>query len=327
MGLSALAQVIGSSAAQWAEQPVETGENIGSDNYLFGRQARVTVNGMTFVYGELDMDIDIPFDDDTEPNEAEITVYNLSWNSISRLGKGQSITVEAGYGDDTGVIFAGRIDRIQTGWDGPDLAVTMKCLDDVAAKTVESIKFPKGTRASEILSSLLEKTGTPVASFEPARDKVYERDETVDGDLMSEIKKYADVCGISTYVIKGKVYARPPSSGDSIGFTVSENTGLIGSPEYFEEEETADGKSAADSENEDNILGGTGSGEKTDRVKATARDKTVTTGYKVKLLLQHRIQTASLVKLSSLLVQGSFRVRSGKHVINESDFYTEIEVV
>ena len=48
---------------------------------------------------------------------------------------------------------------------------------------------------------------------------------------MENIKKYAQVCGVSVYVNKGKIYARHIKDGDNINFTVQASTGMIGSPE------------------------------------------------------------------------------------------------
>lgn len=46
------------------------------------RTGQVTINSET-----LDLEFTVPFDDDLEPNEAEIIVYNLSDNTIKQLKK------------------------------------------------------------------------------------------------------------------------------------------------------------------------------------------------------------------------------------------------
>ncbi len=291
--MSGYAEAMARAAEEWAADDIPKAPTLA-----FGRKCLIRTGGMTFDYEQIDMEVSVPFDDDMEPNEAEITLYNITWDHAARLEKGQTLTVEAGYGDDTGVIFSGVIDRVKTQWNGADRATVIKCVDDVEAKTVESIKYPAGTKASTILRALLEKTGTPIEDFTPVRDKTYGEAEIVDGDLMENIKKYARVCGISVYIIKGKLYARVLSKGDDISFTVSEETGMVGSPEEFEEEQEQDG----------------------------GESETVH-GYNVKLLLQHRIQAASIINLSSLLANGSFRVKSGKHTVSENDFYTEVKVM
>ena len=114
---------------------------------------------------------------------------------------------------------------------------------------------------------------------------------------MENIRKYAEVCGISVYINKGKVYARHISEGDNVYFNVNADTGLIDSPEEFEEEITAEDY------------------------------KDIVKGYKFKMLLQHRLTTAAIINLESVNVTGEFRVRSGKHVFNSGETTTECEVI
>lgn len=264
---------------------------------VFGSVAKIKCNNVTVDSNELDFEFTVPFDDDMEANEAEIIIYNLSKNTISRFKNRAEITIEAGYEKDTGVIFSGFVDRVKTKIDGATKITTIKCLDDVSKKTVESLSFAEGTKASYILKTLLNKTGLPIAVFKTRRDWTYKDKVTVDGDLMQNIKKYSEVCGISTYVNKGKIYSRYIKNGDNINFTVQESTGMLGSPEEFEEEQTAEDY------------------------------KETVTGYKIEMLLQHRMTTAAIVKLKSLNANGTFRVRKGVHRFNELEAITEIEVV
>jgi len=279
---------------EWAKP---TNVDFIKPNGLFGSVAIVKCNGVTINSKNLDLEFNVPFDDDMEANEAEIIVYNLSKSTISKLKRKKAISIEAGYDKDTGVIFNGFIDRVTTKRDGAEKITTIKCFDDVSNKTVESLTFAAGTKASYILKTLLNKTGLPIAVFKVRRNWTYKDEETVDGDLMQNIKKYSEVCGISTYVNKGKIYSRYIKDGDNINFTVDVEHGMLDSPEEFEEEQTAE-------------------------------DYTETvTGYNINMLLQHRMTTAAIIKLKSLTANGTFRVRKGKHIFNESEARTEIEVI
>lgn len=207
---------------------------------VFGSTATVKCGNVTIKSDNLDIEFTVPFDDDMEANEAEIIVYNLSSATINKLKIKSSISIEAGYKNDTGVIFKGFINKVTTRHEGADKITTVKCLDDVTKRTVENVSFAKNTKASYILKTLIDKTGIPVAVFKMRRDFTYKNEQTVDGDLMENIKKYAQVCGVSVYVNKGKIYARHIKVGDNINFTVQASTGMIGSPEPYEEEVTAE---------------------------------------------------------------------------------------
>ena len=273
----------------------------------FGRNAVIISNGVVINAKEIDFEFTVPFDDDTEANESEIIVYNLTWNTINRLIYNNPITIMAGYKEDTGIICKGYIKKVSSKKEGTDRVTTIKILDDPERQehAIKSKSFNSGTSASTILKSLINELNLPLAVFEIARDKKFKDAQTVDGDLMDNIRKYAEICGISVYINKGQIFARPITSGDNINFIVSVETGLIGSPEEFTEENEVD---LGDGENEKTV---------TDKIH----------GYKLKMLLQHRITTAAIINLKSLNVEGKFRVRSGQHVFNESESITELEVI
>ena len=266
---------------------------------MFGRVLIVETGGVTLNLEELDIEVVIPFDDDTEANEAEIAVYNLSKTTIQALKYNNPISVTAGYKGDTGVIFNGFISKVTTKKDGVDKITVIQALDDTDLKErdITEKAYAGGTKASYILKDLIGKLSLPLAVFQIRRDHTYKDKVNVSGGIMDNIKKYAEVCGISVYINKGKIYARHISEGDNINFTVNADTGLIGSPEEFEEEITAEDY------------------------------KDVVKGYKFEMLLQHRLTTAAIINLESQCVSGQFRVRKGQHTINESEAITEVEVI
>ena len=267
---------------------------------LFGQEVKIqTSGGVHISNAELDFEFDVPFDDDLTPNEAEIVVYNLSQSTISRLAYNDTITVEAGYAGDTGVIFSGRISKVKTKFVNADKQTTIYAIDcqSLQDQTLASVTYKADTQASYILKDLIGRFHVPVAVFNPRRDYNYKDETTVEGSLMEAVQKYSEVCGVSTYFCKGKIYSRWLKDGDNINFTVCPDTGLLDSPEEFEEELTYEDS------------------------------KETVTGYKLKMLLQHRITTAAIINLQSRNCSGQFRVRSGTHSYDGTNFYTEMEVI
>lgn len=259
---------------------------------VFGSVATVRSGGVTVSSDTLDIEFRIPFDDDLEPNEAEITIFNLSGNTQNQLKQGAAITVEAGYKGDTGVIFSGFISKVSTTYEGVDKVTTIYALDDIKDHSVQSVSFAEGTSASAILRTLIGLTGIPVAVFKPRRDHTYSDSQNVDGDLMQHIHKYAEVCGISVYVSRGKIYARHIKEGDNLHFNLSPDTGLIGSPgAYTEEIHAADYVDTID-------------------------------GYKVEMLLQHRMCAGAIVNLQGKAAKGTYRVCKGEHRFSSMESIT-----
>lgn len=268
-------------------------------NGMFGRVAIIESNGIRINSEEIDLEYDVPFDDDLEANEAEIIIYNLSDTTIQALKYNKVISITAGYRNDTGVIFDGVITKITTKREGRDKRTVIKALDDrnLQEKEIEEITYKENTTASYILKDLIRRIPLPLVVFNPRRDHVYKDEQKVSGGLMENIKKYSEVCGISVYINKRKIYARHISEGDNINFVACADTGLLDSPEEFEEEVTAEDY------------------------------KEVITGYKFSMILQHRLTTAAIITLNSLNVSGQFRVRSGRHTFNGSETITEVEVI
>ena len=272
---------------------------------MFGRVAIVKSGDVTLNSEELDLEFEVEFDDDLEANEAHIIIYNLSQTTIEALKakvskeNNNNINITAGYEDDTGIIFDGTIVKVTSKWEGIDRVTTIKAVDFLTGtgEDVTELTYKAGTKASYILKDLLNRVTMPLVVFEPRRDYTYKDEVKVDGLVWEAIKQYAEVCGISVYVNNRKVYARHLSEGDNINFTIGADTGLIESPEEFEEEITAE--------------------DYTDTIK----------GYKFKTLLQHRLTTGAIINLKSQNVSGQFRVRSGTHTFNESESITEVEVV
>lgn len=265
---------------------------------LYHQTVIIQTGNVTIKNDELDCEFEIPFDDDTEANEAEITVYNLSDLTVQNIKKDAQITVTAGYGDDTGIIFRGVISKAKTYYSDQDRVTEIHAIDQELLKEQElkSISYSQGTKASKILQDLVGKVGLPVAVFSPKRDHTYKDKATVDGGLMENIRKYAQVCGVSAYICKGQIYVRHVLDGDGLDFTLSSDTGLLSIAE-FEEEQTAED------------------------FKDTVH------GYEMTMLLQHRITTASLIRLQSRNVSGLYRVREGSHTYDGTDFLTKVKAI
>lgn len=232
-----------------------------------------------------DMEFEIPFDDDMVANEAEFVVYNLTKETVNKFKVGNSISMTAGYGDDTGVIFSGYISKVKTVRQGVDRVTTIYALDDVkyTPQMMDEKTYSSGTKASAILKDLLNKLGLEIAVFSPKRDHIYYSEATVEGSIVDSIKTYSDVCGVITYIHKQKIYCRAVNEGDNLHFNINSDTGMIDSPEPFEEENS----------NEEYI----------DTV----------TGYEINMILQHRIATAGIVNVDSTNYQGEYRIVSGTH--------------
>ena len=145
---------------------------------------------------------------------------------------------------------------------------------------------------------LVSKTNLTKAKVKLARDHTYSDSVSIDEPLESAIKKFSEVCGVSTIISKGNIYCCKLKEIDNTGiFDVSEDTGMIGSPCPFTEEVTAE--------------------DYTDTIE----------GFEIDMLFQHRMSTGAVINLSSKDYKGKYYVKSGSHTFNGSECVTHIKVV
>lgn len=258
----------------------------------YGRVIEVIVDDMLFNGEHLSIEGTVPFDNDTLPNESEIRIWNLTSSTTERIKRGAVVAVNAGYRGDVGLILHGFASKVQTSWEGVDKVTTIYVLDtdDVSRRKVTDIAYTEGTLASYILKEMAGQLGLPIAQFELNQDYRYEEGYTASGEVTKIISDIAADCGTSAYVNKGKLYIRNLRIGGDDVFSLSQETGMIGSPESFEEEDFK--------------------------------------GFRILSQLQYRITTASVIDLKSKLFEGRVHVRSGAHRFSRSgDFATEMEAI
>ena len=268
---------------------------------VWGCKAIIQCGNVSVKSTDLDLEFDIPFDDNLEADEGEIIIYNLSDKSISELTVGSTISIKAGYNNDLGTIFIGTIQKVSTKREGADRATTIKVSDDIIKKTVNK-SYDEGATAQQILEDLLrEAAGQDGYKFEPVHNYEYENSVTLDGELETEIKKYADVCGVSVFKVLNTIYAiNINSEGTNISgevFELNEDTGLIGSPEPFEETVAAE-----DYEDTYN-------------------------GIDAEMFLKHNVVVTMQVKVKSEQYNGTYAIKSGSHSFDGTAGTTKIKAV
>lgn len=283
-----------------------------------GRKISVTIGRATFTNEDLHIRFESEFDDDTKPNQTKVELYNLSDSTISQLKRADTLTLQAGYGTDLGVLSIGKVTKVLTRWEGVDKITAVYSLEGedftrikvsvqnadkdtiryhrdgvYKGQVVESslgIGFKTGTNGITIINRLISVLGIKLA-FPPklVTNKVYKKGYLVTQLILNNLEEVVRDCGSIMYHRRGKLVIRPYDLGIDENFILEEDTGLIGSPSQVEE----------------------------NGVK----------GYKVKCLLQHRITTCSIINIKSKTANGKYRARKGKHIADKDDFYSEFEVV
>lgn len=239
---------------------------------------------------QLTIQFDVPFDSDTEPNESEVIIYNLTDDTINRLKFRQKLIINAGYIGAIGEVLVGRISNVKTKYEGADKKTTIHILDssDVGHIEVEEKTYRSNVKASQIINDLAPKFNIPTVIRLP-KNVTYAKGFTADGEVQEVLSEIAKDCGARSYINRGSLYIQALENIEGEKVLITPENGLVGSPDSFEEEGVH--------------------------------------GHRVKFLLRHSITTGSQIEIQSRKVSGTFRVRNGSHRCSDSSFYTEVEVV
>ena len=263
-------------------------------NSFWIRQNEVIAGGKRFTLDDLDIEFNVPFDNDSEPDYAKVTIFNLSENSINAIKRDKNFIINAGYQGDVGTIFKGTLQKAYTRWSGVD-KVTEFTIGDGARQWMTahvSQAYSEGITASAILKDLTGMFGLELGKLDLVNDLTYPTGRIIDSSLKDAIKQIVRETGTEFKISQGRIFIMPHEEGIPTGFLLNSDSGLIGSPEVIEK----------------------------------AEDGETITGYKVKMLLNHRITINSIIIIESETANGTYRVLRGRHKNNTSDFLTEVEV-
>lgn len=279
---------------------------------LLQQKVKIITSSKIFSLESLDIEYDSPFDDDLVTDETEITIYNLSPNSSNEFTKGQRVVILAGFSsqksatksyNNLGTICEGTVKKVNNKIEKPDRVTTIylnpcsKVTDHTAA-----ITYGANSTAKNILLDLLNRTGLPKGyiNIPENLNRTYEDEVTIEDSMLDGIKQYAEVLNVSTYVRNGALYCHRLGT-DLVNkwgtIELSEDTGLIGSPEAFLEDVRIDGVEYSIS------------------------------GYNITCLTRADIGTGTKIILKSNIAKGNFIVKEGKHSYNGTDLITEAKLV
>lgn len=256
----------------------------------------------------LEIDFDISFNDKEEPDVSEVTIYNLSEDSINEIKKQGYCIVNAGYREmgNKACVVSGDIEDVTTDWEGLDKVTKIKVSD--GGKEWRQAKLNKtyaeGTKASLIMHDLCGVLGYEVVEIKPKEDITYKLGKTIKGYCSDSLKKLVKDTKSKMYINKKRITIRDEKKGTDIGFLLNSETGLVGNPTLNKDD----------------------SGDKTDlrnSEKKKKKNKEEKKTWKVICLLNAKIETDSIIKIESKTCNGQFRVVSGKHT---KDFNTELVV-
>jgi hypothetical protein len=275
---------------------------------LFQRAVRVII-GTKLVTG-LRVQFKVKKTSKPEPNDGEVTIYNLSAESRAALAsKGTRIIVEAGYGDTIAQIFAGDSRAVDHVHEGPDWLTKVQLGDGERAYRWEMVSesFKPGNTFADVFARVARSTSLDVEdAIRAVSANVHEQftqGYTAHGRALLEVGKLLKGRGLEHSIQDGKLQVLKEGSALSdTGPLLSAATGLIGSPAH-----------------------GTAANSKPSATGAVRGPQML----KVKSLLQPGLRPGGRFHLESLSVKGDFRVVNVNHVGDTfgGDWFSEVEAL
>jgi len=180
----------------------------------------------------------------SDPNRATFTVYNLNENSRAKLEEAAELylSIEAGYGDETKVIFSGDVDKIENKKTPTDWVTIVETGDGKKDLTETRLNksYKKGTSVKTVIDDALgaftnlKNNGLPDGLIQSAKELV--TGGTFSGRSKDILDKLLGEQGLEFSVQDDEVIIteKDKATNNDI-YVINPNSGLINSPAKTEE--------------------------------------------------------------------------------------------
>lgn len=205
---------------------------------MFGRIYRLDVNGETFIDGTQDNKLRLLFDVSISPGDslqlAEISIYNLSENTIVK--KGDSVSLVAGYKNSYGVIFSGEVTNAFKERDRASIVRRLLCRSS-QAKSRGSANSTYGPNASivDILKDIAAQwpLRLDIDSSQFSTDPAFSSGYVADGDIPTILNRLGETFQFDWTESNGRLIITKRGVERSTPTVVDIDmfTGMVGIPE------------------------------------------------------------------------------------------------
>lgn len=274
----------------------------------FGRVVELTVQEIQdqgVDLSQLRIKFDLLKTSQVEPNEAEITVYNLTKATYDKISKVDNLVIlKAGYEDEGGAktVFIGNITNGQYIREGVETRMVLTCFDghkDFRTIPV-SLSYKKGTAVTTILNDILSRIPIAVARQTIIPPSTYSSGYSFIGRAFDALTEVLNRVGLTYSIQNNEIYILQHSETvDPRATKVTPQSGLIETPVSLT---TTNGNNT----------------EPIDKKRFAART-----------LLNPSLLPNSLVDITSKTANGFFKVQTIRQIGDswEGDFESRMEVI
>lgn len=205
----------------------------------FNRRIRVTVgSGPSVIVEDARIDFSIERNLSGEPNPGTIKLFNLAAGTRYKIkNEFDVVRLEAGYGDEFGIIYQGEIRHVRHAKEGADVITVIEAGDgeqaiNGAAANV-TLEKPSPKEIADYLVGTMK--GVVLGEAKGLDGPAMTRDLVMSGPSSRYLDDLARSERLLWSVQNGKLEISPEKEGFSTVALLSPNTGMVGSPEETED--------------------------------------------------------------------------------------------
>lgn len=226
------------------------------------RQCRLVIgkNGKGIDLSQLRITFDVKKDDQTTPNSARICVYNPAPDTINQaLKEFDTVSLDAGYVDGMGLIYAGNIIQVRRLRRGPDIVLEISAGDGDTAYNygVVSTTLAAGATNKDRLTALargmaIGNVDSAAALLSAGTGRALPRGKVLYKPVKDYMREYGRDAGVAVFIDNGKLQTIKRDGylpGEPV--ELAPGTGLIGAAQ-----QTLDGVEASSRLNPEIRIGG-----------------------------------------------------------------------
>ena len=169
---------------------------------------------------------------DNSPPVAELSIYNLSDDTISKINSNQGVLFQIGYNNNIGVMIEGYIKNSITTFSGPDKITKLKVLGcNLRLNENLSISYSRGTFAEYAIKDISKKLGLTIKILELVNNFEFVAGYSSDDKGISQLKEIVQKTKSILKIENNFVYVY--SENQTItqeAFNLNYNTGLLREP-------------------------------------------------------------------------------------------------
>ena len=175
-------------------------------------------------------DYEVKLDD--SPATCNLSVYNLSDDTISRINSNQGVVFQIGYNENIGVMIEGYVKSSITTFSGPDKITKLKIGGaDLTLNNNLSVSYSKGVNAEYALRDIANKLNLSIKILNLVNNFTFNSGYSSDAKGILQLKQIVEKTGSILKIENNFIYIYPEDETiPGVAFNLNYETGLLREP-------------------------------------------------------------------------------------------------